>query len=198
MRHSMPCPGACLLVLAGALLGCTRPGVFVDPRPQGEAKSGFHGAAWDIGKLDRLEAVPRYEPAIRALFGSALALQEAFPTGLQPLLPPKTSGARLRLSLDRLVIDGYRLRGASDKGIDRFPGFRLSDVEFCEVSLHFRVLDSQGAVLREGMVRDQASSESLAGADEARLQDALQRVRTRLVEHLTGRAGIGAGAVPSV
>lgn len=205
----------CLIgVLATALLsmGCGRPDVYIRTQAPHGTHLSFRSGGWVVMPLQKVASNPVYEKAIVGLFGSEEAFKERFAQDLQSVLPQAavSPSSAFRLELGEIVITerltlensidvpSISKRLDSQKSIDVplfFEYEKLSGVgsqeslptPYCSIALEFRVIGAHGKVLIDGVVQEETASDSWVRPYEARLRNALNLVRNRLLEYLSGR-----------
>ena len=200
-----------VLTIAILSTGCGRPEVYIRTQAPSGTHSGFRSANWEVTPPKKVTSNPVYEKAILGLFGSEEAFKERVARDLQSGLPQAAvdSSSAFRLELGEIVI-GERLvleksidvpsiskRLAPQKSMD-VPLFEyeklsgagcqeLLPTPYCKIALEFTVIGARGKVLMDGVVQEENASDSWSRPAEARLRNALNFVRNRLLEYLSGR-----------
>lgn len=200
-----------VLTIAILSMGCGRPKVYIRTQAPSGTHLGFRSANWEVTPLKKVASNPVYEKAILGLFGSEEAFKVRFARDLQSglLQAAVDSSSDFRLELGEIVI-GERLviekpidvpsisqRLAPQKSMDvplleyeNLPGVGSQEslpTPYCTIALEFTVIGARGKVLMDGVLQEETASDSWSRPDETRLRNALNVVRNRLLEYLSGR-----------
>ncbi len=177
--------GGVLFVLP--LIGCLPLDRQVRTAANADALRRVREANLDVRTLEAVGTDPTYGAAIARGYRSEAGFREAFTGDLSAMLPGRGSQPDSKLELTHLWIGGRvgHVRHTRFAGTD--PEFTSSDYHRCRVILRFRVVDDRGGTVLEGTVEAESAPDLGTLPEEARLGDALLRLRVQLVEFLADR-----------